>query len=167
MKWRCPIIMKKSFIYAIAIISLTISSQAFSYNTALGLRFGPGIGFSIKHFTRSDVALEGIVHSLWHGFAMTGLYEVHARAFNVQGLYWYYGGGGHIGFWDGHYDPYWHHDRTAFALGIDGIIGMEYNIPEIPINLSLDFKPAFNIIPYFGFLGYYGDGFGFSIRYRF
>jgi hypothetical protein len=50
------------------------------------------------------------------------------------------------------------------VVGIDGIIGMEYNIEEIPFNISLDWKPGFNIL---GHTGFWGDELALSVRYIF
>jgi hypothetical protein len=41
---------------------------------------------------------------------------------------------------------------------------LEYNFKEIPFNLSLDWKPALNLV---GSSGFWGDGGAISIRYIF
>ena len=51
-----------------------------------------------------------------------------------------------------------------YNIGIDGIIGIEYNIEPIPFNISLDWKPGLNLI---GYTGFWGDELAFSIRYIF
>lgn len=91
---------------------------------------------------------------------------------------WFYGLGAHIGFYnegyygykcdrDGYYDKDgdWHRgeckDRYT-TVGIDGILGLEYQFNEIPFSIGLDIKP------YFDFVGrgdHFGDG-AFSIRYN-
>jgi hypothetical protein len=79
-------------------------------------------------------------------------------------LNFYYGIGGHIGFWDGRYYWNYNNDRNYTVIGIDGILGLEYNFKEIPFNLSIDWKPAFNLNDSSGF---WGDGGAISIRYIF
>lgn len=60
---------------------------------------------------------------------------------------WYIGGGIHIGSWKGYKDhPYYPEDRNYFTMGVDFIIGMEYQFKEVPIVLALDFKPAFDFV---------------------
>jgi hypothetical protein len=123
-------------------VSLAASSQ--SYKTGVGLRGGWTPGITVKHFISGTSALEGLLSTRYNGFLLTGLYEVHAPAFGVTGLYWYYGGGAHIGAWNRYY-------RTDKAdnysvIGIDGILGMEFNITEIPFNLSIDYKPGINLL---------------------
>jgi hypothetical protein len=50
------------------------------------------------------------------------------------------------------------------VIGIDGILGIEYNFEEVPINIGVDWKPAFNLT---GYSGFWGDGGALSIRYIF
>lgn len=120
-----------------------------SYRTAIGLRGGETSGLTIKHFSKSSGnAVEGIV-GMWPGsFSLTALYE-HYTPIATPGLAWYAGLGGHIAFRStvtldytdvyGFRRYYYRYDNTA--LGIDGIIGIEYKIPPIPMAISLDMKP--------------------------
>jgi hypothetical protein len=156
--------MKKLMFILLIALFFGLKSNAQDYNTGIGLRGGFGTGLTIKHFLHGNKAVEGIFDSRWHGFSVTGLYEVHTRAFDVDRLNFYYGIGGHIGFWDGQY--YWNHndDRNYTVIGIDGILGLEYNFKEIPFNIGVDWKPAFNLTDSSGF---WGDGGAISIRYIF
>ena len=36
------------------------------------------------------------------------------------------------------------------AIGIDGILGLEFDVPEYPILLSIDMKPAYDFTGGFG-----------------
>lgn len=156
--------MKRTILLSAIIIIFSNIGFAQDYKTGIGLRGGWFNGITVKHFIGENKALEGIFSTRWRGFNITGLYEVHHTAFDVDGLNWYYGGGGHIGFWDGR-NVKWATGTNAYTvIGIDGILGLEYNFKEIPINLSVDWKPAFNII---GHSGFWGDGGAFSIRYIF
>lgn len=137
--------------------------SAQDYNTAIGLRGGFANGITIKHFVSDKAAFEGIIASRWRGVELTALYEIHGRAFDTDRLNWYAGFGGHVGFWDGN-DTRWGDDRSYTVIGIDGILGLEYNFLEIPINFSVDWKPAFNL---FGYSGFWADGGALSIRYIF
>ena len=76
---------------------------------------------------------------------------------------WYAGFGAHIGFWDGN-NTRWGDDRSYTVIGLDGILGLEYNFTEIPVNFSIDWKPSFNLV---GYSGFWGDGGALSIRYIF
>jgi len=156
--------MKKLMFILLIALFVGLKSNAQDYNTGIGLRGGFGTGLTIKHFLHGNKAVEGIFDSRWHGFSVTGLYEIHTRAFDVDRLNFYYGIGGHIGFWDGRY--YWNYDndRNYTVIGIDGILGLEYNFKEIPFNIGVDWKPAFNLTDSSGF---WGDGGAISIRYIF
>jgi len=145
-----------------AIFIVTIAS-AQDYKTGVGLRGGLSSGLTIKHFISSNKAIEGLIATRWQGLELTGLYEVHNNAFDVDRLNWYYGGGAHLGFWDGN-SSWGNLGQNYTVLGIDGILGIEYNFSEAPINIGLDWKPAFNLT---GYSGFWGDGGALSIRYIF
>lgn len=142
------------------------SAQENTYNTAIGLRLGIDPGLSIKTFIAPTKALEGLVDLYTHGILLTGLYEIHKQAFNVERLSWFYGLGGHIGSFRGGYYTNW--DNVYYAdnfitLGIDGILGLEYHMKEIPFTVGVDIKPFVDIVnPGIGYL----DG-ALTLRYAF
>ena len=151
--------MKKILLTLVLALAVIALANAQDYKTGIGLRGGWGYGLTVKHFISEKSALEGILSSRWSGFEITGLYEIHNRAFDVDRLNWYFGGGAHVGFYGNNYPG-----GNVTVVGIDGILGLEYNFKEVPINLSLDWKPAFNFI---GYSHFFGDGGAFSIRYIF
>jgi hypothetical protein len=156
--------MRKIIITAVMAFSVVAFSCAQDYKTGIGLRAGFSNGITIKHFVDKKAAFEGILATRWQGFDVTGLYEVHNRAFDVDRLRWYYGAGAHIGFWNGN-NVTWGKAGTAYTvIGIDGVLGIEYSFNEAPINIGIDWKPAVNII---GYTGFWGDGGALSIRYIF
>lgn len=153
---------------ALTLLMCTIMpGKSHDYNTGIGVRGGFFNGLTIKHFISDRAALEGLFTTRWSGFGITGLYEIHNNAFDIPRLHWYYGVGGHIGFFDGrHTHRYWgeRDQRSYTVIGVDFILGLEYNFTELPINLSVDWKPAFNITGHNGF--WYDDG-ALSLRYIF
>ena len=169
--------MKKiKLLIAFALITTTISAQ--DYNTGLGFRLGgSNSGLTVKHFTGSTSALEGILGFARHSISITGLYEKHQAFPNAEGLKWFYGLGGHIGFFNSGYsygyyryykykgnkviiydDDYY---RSTTYVGVDFIIGLEYKFSGAPISIGLDVKPQIDIVP--GFYGYF-DG-ALSVRF--
>ena len=123
-----------------------------SYSTAIGLRGGETSGLTIKHFIGGQTAIEGILGFWHHGLHATVLIEYYANAFGASGLNWYYGGGGHFAI-DGGRSYYGYgqkrkdyYDDGNFGLGVDGIVGLEYKITNIPIAISLDLKPYVEVI---------------------
>ncbi len=117
------------------------------YRYALGVRAGGTSGFTFKLDTRNAGSVELLAGFWSRWFSITGLYEKNGPAFQVEGMTWYYGGGGHIAFETrDYYRKGRYYERgDDFALGIDGIIGLEYKIPPIPLAVSMDFKPFLEI----------------------
>ena len=157
--------MKQLNMPLLGIILLISAQMAFSqdYRTAIGLRAGGHHGITIKHFTKPKVAVEGIISSRWRGLGLTGLIEGHTRFFGINRFNFYYGAGAHIYFWGENKRGYSPYGRSS-VIGIDGILGLEYNFREIPINLSIDWKPTYNLNVDDRF---WGDDGAISIRYTF
>lgn len=123
------------FLFAGMAISEKTSAQL--YKSALGVRLSssPAVvnnSVTFKYFVSERSALEALL-SFGDPVAIGLMYEVH-RPINVEGLQWFYGGGGYIGF------------DSDVALGAMGVIGLDYKFNNLPINLSLDWKPELNFI---------------------
>lgn len=157
----------KAFIIAALVICSTFTLSAQNYTTALGARLGFFNGVTIKHFVSGSNAIEGIASFRWQGFALTGLYEWQKPIKGARNLDYFLGVGGHVGFWD-HKHYYWYDKNrgpgTFTVIGVDFIAGLEYTFAEVPFNMGLDWKPAFNLI---GDTHWWGDGIALSIRYTF
>jgi hypothetical protein len=160
--------MKKIILLTIIIaITLVAKSQDINtgtdYKTAIGVKVFPG-SISIKHFISDNTAVEGLAYFWQYGYRTTGLYEIHGNLANVDGLKWYLGPGAHVGF----YNTQWKVDYPSrpggVEIGVDGVIGVDYKIQGIPLNVSFDWQPSFNLIGYSGFEGGWG---GLGIRYTF
>ncbi|WP_462266527.1 hypothetical protein [Mucilaginibacter sp.] len=135
----------------IAVFLLVAGHASAQYRVAAGLKFGGyENGLTGKYFLDDRAALEGVLGFRSHGLAITGLYEIHQTAFNVKDLKFYYGGGAHVGaVGSGSYrryngDDYDYHNSTIL-LGADGVIGLEYLIPNSPIGVSLDLNPRIEL----------------------
>jgi len=118
-----------------------------TYQTAIGVRGLGTSGLTIKHFTSSSNAIHGIIGFYPNAFSVTVLAEKYIPAFDVAGLKWYYGIGGHLATqsdW-GRKEGLYRRETSAFGLGVDGIFGIEYKIDKVPIAVSLDFKPFLEI----------------------
>ena len=156
--------MKRATLLFFMACCMSLVGYTQDYNTGIGVRGGYFNGLTIKHFLGNKAAFEGIISSRWRGLQVTGLYEIHNEAFNTSRLKWYYGVGGHIGFWDGNRTKWGDNGTNYTVIGIDGILGMEYSFNEIPFNLGIDWKPSLNLV---GYSGYWGDGGAISLRYIF
>jgi hypothetical protein len=153
------------FIFLIVMISIRAFSQntGSTYRTAIGFKFYPA-AVSVKHFTTSNTAIEGLGYFWNYGFRFTGLYEFHGNIGEVQGLRWYVGPGAHIGFWNDKYKT--EYDEDGAYAGIDGVLGLDFKFTGAPINISLDWQPSFSF-GVDGRNGFEGGWGGVGIRYTF
>lgn len=131
------------------------SVNAQEYRSALGIRLStsPAVvnnSVSFKYFTSETLALEALL-SFSDPLAVGILIEKH-RPFSTEGLQWFYGGGGYVGF------------GSNTNVGGMGIIGLDYKFPNVPLNLSLDWKPELNII---SDINFEPAAIGFSARFTF
>lgn len=147
--------MKKLTLTAAFIFSLLISMQAQDSGQSLGIRGGWGAEISYQRSLTGSTRLEGDLglYGLGNnGFILTG---VHQWLFEIQdGVNWYLGVGPQLGVL-----------RSALGLGVAGQVGIEYNFPSVPIQVSLDYRPSWFILPSNYPFEPYSVGFG--IRYRF
>lgn len=155
--------MKKFFFVPVLFLMLNVNSaNSQEYIDAIGIRGGLDIGLNYKHFLTDTKSFEGILSTRYRGIKLTGLYEIQATAFDQKGLYWYYGGGAHLGYYQKYDGSKISENENTTVLGIDGILGLEYTIYDIPLSISLDWKPALNITgPLF-----WGDDVAISLRFR-
>jgi hypothetical protein len=147
--------MKKTIV---AVIILTAFSplllDAQDYRSALGIRLSSAPatvnnGVSFRYFLNEKSALEAIVSfdppafgALYERFAPTG----------AAGLQWFYGAGIYAAI----------DDRNTF--GAMGVVGLDYRFQNVPINLSIDWKPELNFVTEVGFEA---AAVGFTIRFVF
>lgn len=119
-----------------------------TYTTAVGVRGIGTSGLTIKHFNRQDRAIEGIIGFYPNAFSATVLVEKYTPAFDVRGLNWYYGVGGHVATQSNviRNEGIYRRETSALGFGIDGIFGMEYKVENTPIALSMDLKPFLEIV---------------------
>jgi hypothetical protein len=156
--------MKKS-LFVFAILMFVVATNSFAqhrnsseYTTAIGVRFYPG-AITFKQNFNHDNKLEAIAY-FWNGKGtrITGLYEHYYEIEGLDGLQWYAGPGAHIMMNDDNEGQY----SNKSYFGIDGVLGLDYKIKNIPLNLSLDWQPSFDFGGGNGFVGGFG---GLGVRY--
>lgn len=159
-------IMKKLiYVFALTILSFSTYAQL-DYNTAIGLRAGETSGLTIKKSLGGN-AFEGILGVWGSGLSFTGLYEWVAPT-NVGGLNWYYGLGGHAAIGTGYYYKSrraYYYRTGGFGIGIDGIVGIEYKIPNAPIAFSFDLKPYIEMYSGGGVFSSLDPGLGIKVAF--
>ena len=81
-------------LYILFISSAYTQSLNSDYRVAIGLRAGETSGVAFKYNISDSKGFE-LLAGIWSNWLnLTGLYEIKAAAFNVDGMKWYYGGGG-------------------------------------------------------------------------
>lgn len=140
-------------ILIIILVFFSINLLAQNYERALGIRVGLTSGVEYKKFINYDTAIEGLISFQRGGTQFTYLRVYHhpIMLFMEGTVLFYYGFGGHFGYtrWSNkkyYINGYTYRRRvTAFNLGIDANIGVEYQFPDNPFVLSFDYKPYYEV----------------------
>ena len=116
----------------------------------IGARISSGIEFSYQHPLTDrnrmefDAGLGFLNHTNW--FGGDALYQwVFPLDELAEGFNWYLGAGGGVALFNSSYVDV-NNDRVnnyGFNFSADVQAGIEYNFTEIPLQLSLDFRPKF------------------------
>jgi len=153
--------MKKLFLALVAVFALATTVNA---QNNLGVRLGGGQGYgaelSYQHglgSNRLELDLGWSNNDSWSSISLTGIYQWMGEISGNFG--WYAGVGAHVGIW-----TYDYSDDTDIALALAGQAGIEYKFDAVPIQLSLDIRPRFYLIPDTDF--HWGD-IALGIRYCF
>lgn len=164
--------MKKTLLFVSIITAFSFSLKAQDYKTAIGIRLGPNSpamapGFTIRHFLDEKHAVEGIV-GINSGIGFCALYEWYHPVATVEQLQWFVGAGGYAAYrnnalFTGEGSNSGNNKNSSF-IGAAGIVGVDYKFRDIPLNISIDWKPELNIIESVGFEA---SGVGFSARFTF
>ena len=148
----------------------SLSAQDISEHT-LGLRLGDSDGFgaeisyqkSIGRYNRAEFNLGWRDSRNFDAFKLAGVYQwVHQLDGDFN---WYYGVGGGLGSVDFEPIPAGDDDDGLFVFAA-GNLGVEYNF-NIPLLLSLDFRPEIGILGYDGFSDNFDFDIALGIRYQF
>ena len=129
------------------------TASAQNYTHSVGIRAGGSAALTYRYHFNPTHAIEGMLWFGWNNaINVTALYEWSQPVINDD-FSLYYGAGAHIGA-----------AYNDFAIGVDGIVGLEYQIPNAPIAISLDYKPAINFI-HFNAYGFFD--FALGVKYTF
>lgn len=121
-----------------------------------GLRFGytSGIFYQVSSDQgNAEIAYNGMLSFRKNGVQFTGLKIIYTTSIGdiSPDLYFGWGYGGHIGFvYADHLkfmgdNYYFRGDRFCPLVGVDGWLGAEYRVHDIPLNISLNIKPFIEI----------------------
>ena len=132
--------MKKTgsvFIIILCLLVTSLKVKAQDYKTALGVRLSSNDAIvnnpvTLKYFFSPSVAVEGLL-SFGDPVALGILIEKHKPS-GLGGLSWFWGAGVYLGF------------ESPKNFGAQGVLGLDFKLPAIPLNLSVDWKPELNFI---------------------
>jgi hypothetical protein len=143
-------------IFLIGVVSIFCSS-IFAYDYALGGRISNQFGITFKYNYKKNIWLEGIADIESNAMSFTGLFEEYYQTPFSKNFNWFVGGGAYAGHWSVD-------NESSTWLGVRGVLGLCYNFNDIPVDLSIDWMPAVQIVSDF-----HTDFniFGLSVRYTF
>jgi len=122
------------------VAALAFAAVASAQPKAVGVRVGNGAEVSYQHYLGGSNFIEADLGFMSNGFRLTGIYD-----FDLGSA-----GNGNA--------------KTYFSAAVVGQVGAEFAVPGVPLNFSLDWRPAI----YFTGGSVFGwDGFALGIRYRF
>jgi hypothetical protein len=160
-----------AFLIAVCIVSVSkLSAQDYpqgtAYKTALGVRLSSSNAIqnnsvSFKQFINEKTAIEGLF-TFGDPLALGALVEFH-KPLASSGLRYYYGAGGYISFVK-KVNVGSLKSTTDPNFGGQGVIGLDYKFNNIPLNISLDWKPELNIV---SDINFEPAAIGFSARFTF
>ena len=141
--------MKK--VIAILVAALAFVAVASAQPRALGLRGAYGAEVSYQHtagpgFIEADLGFVG-----GQGIYVSAVYDFIFASAGVANFY--AGPGAMVGL----------HNTIAPDVNLVGQVGVEFELPNIPLNISLDWRPGFS----FMYSHFVWTTFGLGIRYRF
>jgi hypothetical protein len=158
--------MKKAILSLFIAIAIASTANAQDYKTALGVRLSSSNAYvnnsiSFKHFISEKAAIEALF-SFGDPLALGALFELH-KPLAPEGLSWYYGAGGYLAFAK-KYDAVKQKEVTDPNFGAQGVVGLDYKFTNIPLNLSLDWKPELNLV---SDINFEPAAIGFTARFTF
>jgi len=144
-------------------VNRQVHLYATPYKKAIGVKMYPS-AISYKVFVKTNAAFEYLGYVSLDGFRATALYEKYMPIDGNENLTWYVGYGGHLGLWSEEWKKNNPNHNAGIALGVDGILGLDYKVKNAPLNLSVDWQPSFNFVG----ASYFESGWaGLGVRYTF
>ena len=145
--------MKKEFLalfLALFLLPTFLSGQIAMRQAGLRLGYRSGIFYQVSSEAgNAEIAYNMMLSFRKDGIQFTGLKVVYETSLDgiSPDLFFGWGYGGHIGFiYSDHVqfmgeDYYFHGERFCPQIGADGWLTFEYRVREIPMGISLNFKP--------------------------
>lgn len=131
------------------VFALAGAASAQEYNWAVGVRVGGANGgLTVKRNLGSQAVEVGVALAADNSGRLQALYEWQ-RPVLANGIQLYLGLGAFVGAFDYSTEP-------QMGIGMEGVVGLEYKAPGIPIAISVDYRPGISLVPDFS-KSTYGD----------
>ena len=140
--------MKKTLFYILGLLTFATTatfaqnSTGTTYKNAIGLRIDlgegtTGFGPNYKHNLGKNQAIDAAL-LFFEGdvVALGAEYQYVAPIQNAAGLQWYAGIGPQLLF-----------QKGSTPVGLRPVAGLEYKIPNVPLNFGFDWRPLFLLTP--------------------
>ncbi len=152
------------------IVMLAVASVAFAQPRAIGGRIGYNTEFSYQHSITDGMYVD-LTAGLGNAWSYWGYADATASfdwVFNIKGIWnWFVGPAAGIGI--GYGRAYNENNIMPLRVNVGGQIGFEWEF-GIPLNLTVDWRPMFNVMGFNNNLYAPWSGlfnFGVGLRYRF
>jgi hypothetical protein len=154
---------------------INLSAQISTRQAGVRMGYRSGIFYQVSSETgNAETGFNALLSFNNRGLQITGLRIVYENSLNgiSPNLYLGWGYGGHAGYiYSSHIkalgeDYYFYDQHFCPLIGVDGWLSAEYRIRDIPLVVSINYKPYFEItIP--AFVRLMPADFAFSISYVF
>ena len=143
---------KVIFMLLVLICSFSAFSQRAKkpnpYRFGIGASVYPALkepyALSIKFYTKSGNAFEFFGYNLETGYRLTALFSPYFPINRQGNLRMIIGPGVHVGVWKNEFKT--NSYTTNPIIGIDGIAGMEYRVPKLPLSFQIQYQPNADLI---------------------
>lgn len=150
-----------------------IAGAAIAQPRAIGARLGYNLEFSYQHSIAAGAMFVDLTvgaTNVWNQWGVVGATAMFDWVWGIgaSNWNWYVGPGFGVSY---HYGQYWRdHNYYPFGVSVGAQLGVEYQF-NIPLNISLDWRPMVNVMGFFR-----GDGYpiynsfysvALGLRYRF
>ena len=144
--------MKKIFL-AVVVALFSINAMA---QHEIGAVVGGMNGASYKYWFNDAFALQadlavGLTQAAYKNYS-SGMYDFTINpnaeyhwALPVENLKIYSGGGISFGLCNGLQAATWGYNTVSGKFGINGIVGLQYNLKSVPLALAFDFRPGYGL----------------------
>jgi len=139
--------MKKYLFLVLLITPLILPAQ--EYYNSVGFRGGESWGFTYRICSDEENAAEALLSFRDGGMQLTAMKEIFMPVLLKYSnhFFFYKGYGGHLGYSRWNYKNYYENEfhrrymKASPLLGIDGVLGLEYQLFKYPFTAGLEFKP--------------------------